>query len=427
MKEETGKKENQEQTKHVKVLNAADKEKEAKKRAAAKRKSERKERRESRRHRVIFKILDIFTSKIFKRILHYSCDTLKDVEGPYLLLANHNMEMDPIMVGIATKKQIYFVASEHIMRKGFKTWLLRFCFRPILITKGKNGTKSVMEIMKTMKRGNNVCLFAEGNRSFNGVTGDILPSTGKLAKAAGASLVTFRFEGGYLSQPRFSTSRRKGQIYGHLVNVYKPEQLKQMSEDEMNEAINRDLYEDAYKTQDEKMIPYEGKNLTEGIESTLFYCPSCKSFNSLKSTKDEVSCTCGFKASYNRFGYLECSDDVTRNMRDWDAEQQTALQQAMTDGTLPAFTDEVTVREIDNNHKICREESGTLTVDGKGVTFAGREYAFSDFDGIAIFSRNFMNAIVGAEERQFDIRGDIRFCALKYLYYYQMLRKESES
>lgn len=394
---------------------------------AKKRKKERKERRETRRHRRIFKILDIFTSRIFKRILHYSCDSLKDIEGPYLLLANHNMEMDPIMVGIATKKQIYFVASEHIMRKGFKTWLLRFCFRPILITKGKNGTKSVMEIMKTMRRGNNVCLFAEGNRSFNGVTGEILPSTGKLAKAAGASLVTFRFEGGYLSQPRFSTSRRKGQIYGHLVNVYKPEQLKKMSDDEMNAIINHDLYEDAYATQDEKMIPYEGKNLTEGIESTLFYCPSCKSFGTLTSKKDIVTCTCGFSASYDRYGYLNCSDDVKRNMRDWDAMQKEALTEAVQNGTAPAFSDEVTVREIANDHKVRRKESGTIFVDGNGVTFAGKQYSFHDFNGIAIFSRNFMNAIIGADEKQYDIRGDIRFCALKYLYYYQALRKESES
>ena len=94
------------------------------------------------------------------------------------------------------------------------------------------------------------------NCSFNGVTGEIPPATGKLAKAAGASLITYRFEGGFLSQPRFSVKARKGKITGHLVHIYKPEELKTMSDEQMNEAIKRDLYEDAYAVQDEKMIPY---------------------------------------------------------------------------------------------------------------------------------------------------------------------------
>lgn len=395
-------------------------------RAAEKRKKERKERREMRRHRRVFAFLHATMSGIFIRKTGFQYDSIADVEGPYLLLSNHNMEMDPILVGIATKKQLYFVASEHIMRKGFKTWLLRHFFRPIIHTKGKTGTKSVMEIMKTLKKGCNVGLFAEGNRSFNGLTGDILPSTGKLAKAAGASLVTFRMEGGYLSQPRFSTSRRKGRIYGHLVHVYKPDELKAMTDDEMNEAICRDLYEDAYAVQDEKMIPYEGKNLTEGIESTLFYCPQCKCFSTLKSTKDEVRCTCGFYAVYNRFGYLECSDGVTRNMRDWDAEQHEMLRRAVAGGTLQPFCDEVEVRAIGQDHKAGEKLSGTVTMDASGAAWNGKRIPFSELAGLAVYSRNCINLIYGEQEQQYDIRGNTGFCALKYLYLYQEMRKESE-
>ena len=393
----------------------------------AKKKAERQERREVRRHRRAWAFFKLTLTKYFVRKFRYSYDSLKEVEGPYLLLANHNMELDPALVGIAAGKQIYFVASEHIMRKGLGTWFLRTFFRPIIHTKGKTGTKSVMAIIKALKKGYNVCLFAEGNRSFNGVTGDILPSTGKLARAAGASLVTFRIEGGYLTQPRFSTSYRKGKTYGHLVHVYKPDELKKMSDDEMNEAINRDLHEDAYKTQETDRVAYKGKNLTLGIESTLFWCPACKKFETLKSTPDEVRCSaCGFTASYDEYGYLNCSDGVTRNMRDWDREQKEFLIGQFRDGTFGGFTDQVTVRIIGADHKAGEVMNGELRATTEGVTFAGKHYKRGYISGLAVYSRNNINTLFGPEEVQYDLRGDLGFNALKYYYLYQET-KETES
>ena len=430
----------------------------AKKAAAkAKKKAERQERREVRRHKFAWAFFKLTLTRYFIRKFRYSYDSLKEVEGPYLVLANHNMELDPALVGIAAGRQIYFVASEHIMRKGLGTWFLRTFFRPIIHTKGKTGAKSVMAIIKALKKGHNVCLFAEGNRSFSGVTGEILPATGKLARAAGASLVTFRIEGGYLTQPRFSTSYRKGKTYGHLVHVYKPEELRAMSDNEMNEAINRDLFEDAYAVQDEKMIPYKGKDLTKGIESTLFYCPACHGFNTLSSmsrkeklstgtpgqgsaaladAKDLVRCACGFEATYNVYGYLECSDGVTRNMRDWDREQHEALMEAVENGTLPAFRDRVTIRPIDTNHRAGNGTEYLLTVENGNITLAEeagsaapavKPIPLADIAGLAIYSRNHINVIYGADEQQYDVRGDIGFNALKYMYLRQMYLKETES
>ena len=394
----------------------------------SKKKAERRERRALRRHRRFWVLMRILLSRYFIRKFGYEYDSLADIEGPYLLLANHNMELDPALVGIATHKHVYFVASEHIMRKGLGTWFLRTFFRPIIHTKGKTGTKSVMAIIKTLKKGQNVCLFAEGNRSFNGVTGDILPSTGKLAKAAGASLVTFRIEGGFLTQPRFSTSRRKGKTYGHLVHVYKPEELKKMSDDEMNETINRDLYEDAYAVQAEKMIPYKGKNLTLGIESTLFWCPACKKMETLTSTSDEVRCgACGFSASYDEYGYLNCSDGVKRNMRDWDREQKDFLIGQFRDGTFEGFTDPVTVRIIGADHKAGEVMNGELRATTEGVTFAGKHYKRGYISGLAVYSRNYINTLFGPEEVQYDLRGDRGFNALKYYYLYQETGKETDS
>ena len=141
-----------------------------------------------------------------------------------------------------------------------------------------------------------MALFAEGNRSFDGVTGPIAEATGKMAKAAGVPVVTFRFEGGFLTQPRFSTDVRKGRMYGRLVHVYSREELAAMSEEDVNKAIAADLHEDAYEAQKRERITYKGKKkkLAYGLESTLCRCIRCGEFGTLRSDRDTIRCDrCG--------------------------------------------------------------------------------------------------------------------------------------
>ena len=90
-----------------------------------------------------------------------------------LVVANHNMDYDPILVSMAFDDHLYFVASEHVFRWGLLSRLLVWAFAPIARMKGTADAQSAMQILRTLRKGRNVCLFAEGNRSFNGVTGPI--------------------------------------------------------------------------------------------------------------------------------------------------------------------------------------------------------------------------------------------------------------
>ena len=137
---------------------------------------------ELRRHQMVFKVLMPFIHILTKAKFNYEYDSLKEIEGPYLLLANHNMELDPVLVGEAVGKQIYFVASEHLMRKGFVTKLLMHFVKPIIHMKGRQGAKTVKQMLRTLQEGHKVCIFPEGNRSFNGVTMDMEASIAKVAK-----------------------------------------------------------------------------------------------------------------------------------------------------------------------------------------------------------------------------------------------------
>ncbi|MBP5410352.1 MAG: 1-acyl-sn-glycerol-3-phosphate acyltransferase [Lachnospiraceae bacterium] len=397
-----------------------DRAKEQKAREKERKKKERAERRALRRYRIAFAFFRLIMTPFIKLKFRYRYDSLKKIKGPYLLLANHNMEMDPILLGIAAGRQAFFVASEHITRKGFGTWFLMRYFHPILHRKGKDGARSVMTILKTLRSGSSVALFPEGNRSFDGVTCPIPEATGKMAKHAGVPVITYRFEGGYLSQPRFSLTLRKGRVTGHLVRIYQPEELKAMTDEEVIAVIAGDLREDAYETQEREKIAYKGRKLARGIESTLYRCPKCGKFGTLVSDDTSVRCDCGYDAEYDVYGYLG-----EETMRDLNASQREALRQRLWDAMKQEadagelFRDTVTVRRIGADHEVLWEREGTISADCGGVHITGEQGERIDVHELAVYSRNAIAAHCTEELIAYDVRGDERFCALKYLHLHE--------
>ena len=371
-------------------------------------------------HRIVFRIGHFLAVPYLKLKFRYTYDALPQKIGPYLLLANHNTDFDPLFVGAACGSQVYFVATEKILRMGALSSLVMALFRPIIHYKGKTGISSVKEILNKLREGKSVALFPEGNRSFNGLTGKFLSSTGKMAKRSGASLVTYRLHGGYFTSPRWSATLRKGRIRGELVHIYTPEMLKAMSEQEVNEAIRKDLYVDAYQEQQQELTSFRGKELALGLESTLFRCPSCGSISTLSSEDDRLKCSCcGFSAVYDVYGYLHDHNGRQWTVTELDRLQREAVQSlAGYDPELLLFSDRVLVENIGSSHEVLSSEPMLLKAYSDRLMFQDMTVFLADITGMAINQRNLL-IIHTKDSRHFELSGDISFSALKYLYLYQ--------
>lgn len=377
-----------------------------------------------KRHQMVFKILTPIIKPFVKWKFNYSYDDLSKIEGPYLLLVNHNMELDPALVGVSVGHQIYFVASEHIMRKGLGTWAIKKFFDPIIHLKGRQGINTVKQMMKTLRDGKSLCIFPEGDRSFNGLTRPILPSIAKVARRSGAKLVTYRIEGGYFTQPRWSLSLRKGRMRGRLIKEYSVEALKSMTNEQVNDAICRDLFEDAYETQRKERIPYRGKHLALGMESTLFVCPKCKRIGTLTTNDNRLLCDCGFFADYDVYGDLKASTGEMYTITGLDQMQLAYLRMlaGKADKDTAIFSDDVTVYQINNNHEIMMTQAGKLEAYTHYFKYCENTWHFDDMEGMAIYSRNSMTIHLKGKEGHFEIKSNESFCALKYLYLYEINR-----
>ena len=87
----------------------------------------------------------------------YRAEKPKNLPDTYLVLANHCTDWDPLFVGAAFDRQMYFVASEHIARWGFAYKLISEFLAPIMRYKGSVAAVTVVETLRKIKAGGNVC------------------------------------------------------------------------------------------------------------------------------------------------------------------------------------------------------------------------------------------------------------------------------
>lgn len=270
---------------------------------------------------------------------------------PCIILANHNCNFDPIFMALSFNFPIYFVASDQIFRLGWVSSLLKYLVAPIPILKAKVDTETIRTMISTARAGGSIGLFPEGNRSYNGATGYIPPSTAKLLKMMGVRTVLYKIEGGYLSTPRWADHERKGKMSGHVVRTLSKEDLAALSVDEINKILNETLYENAYDTQAKHPVAYKGKDLAQSLERVLFLCPACYGLATACSGKDTYTCSCGYSVRCNEFGSFESNGSsekpIFSDVLEWDSwQREMVAEMVLRDDPLvyptakPLFFDE---------------------------------------------------------------------------------------
>ena len=336
---------------------------------------EKKKQRLLRRHRWLWThCLPIV--RLFLR-LHYGpfdFPPAPELEGGYIVLPNHSCGGDQFFVAFSfIKKHMYFVASEHAFRKKLLGAVMRFATGPISRTKGTVAASAVLSLLRWLRQGVPICIFPEGNRTWNGRTNPLHPTTAKLIRSAGVPVLTYRIEGGYLTDPRWSKSLRRGVLRGDVVRIYQPEELKKMTPAEIEAAISKDLWVDTDESQRREKIPYRGKKRAEGLEEALFLCPKCSGAGTLRGVGNDFVCSCGLRVTYNEYGFFD-GDAPFRSVAEWDDWQQEELRRRAKAGEA-VFTDEgAELWQIGEDHTSRLLEKGAIRLDKDALSIGNRRF-----------------------------------------------------
>ncbi|MCL2276996.1 MAG: 1-acyl-sn-glycerol-3-phosphate acyltransferase [Treponema sp.] len=380
-----------------------------------------------KRHDFFYALLRTVFKRYLTRNFNFQYDKLECSSAPYIVAANHVSNWDPILIGLSFKKPMYYVASDHLLRKA-KGRFIQYAISPIPRMKTANETQTVITIFKRLKEKLNICVFVEGTTTFDGVTGEIQPSIGKLVKRAGVTLLTYKFSGTFFTSPRWARFHKKGITQGRLVNTYSPEKIALMSEDEIYNAIKNDIYVNAYNDQERNPAAFKGKKRAEYLETILYCCPECKQIGTLKSRGDTVFCSrleCGFKVHYNERCYFEFPDGnpapykTITDWIKWEREELDDLVKKTKDCNTALFSDEdqeliETVKSKENiavaKGKLCLYKDRLSFTDKSGSLY---EFFIKDIIDIGVITRKTL--IFAAPNKVYEVHSKNQRSALKYM------------
>jgi 1-acyl-sn-glycerol-3-phosphate acyltransferase len=122
--------------------------------------------------------------------------------GPAILFANHQSYLDPILVGLSTRRHLCFLARKTLFCNRVFTWLIR-TLNAVPIDQEGVGRQGIQAILDQLRLGQAVAVFPEGERTPDGVTHALKPGLHLLIKRSAAPLVPVGVAGAFDAWPRF--------------------------------------------------------------------------------------------------------------------------------------------------------------------------------------------------------------------------------
>jgi 1-acyl-sn-glycerol-3-phosphate acyltransferase len=374
----------------------------------------------------VWRVLRVLAAPLLRKVFHYEYGRSQG-EGPLLVISNHTTDLDPFFVGSSFSGPLYYASDENVFCTGLVSKFLGAFFKPLELA---GGTKKTEALLDCLRAGNNVCLFAEGARSFSGLTGKIADSTGEfvcLAAETGAGLVIYRIHGGYFASPRWARKKRKGSIRGEPAACYSPAILKTMKAEEITAAIRKNIYEDAYETMKRHPEAYKSKIRAENLETCLYLCPSCGQIGKLHSKKDVFYCDCGFSARYDEYGALHGSspndrpvqeDVVFTSVRDWWFWQSEAME-SLARNKDPVCSDEDEILYEAKNRGLVRLTQGKLSIGRDGLHCGSFSFPLNEISALTISGQQTL--VLDAGGKRYELRNSTLRSAAKYLRSFEIL------
>ncbi|MFN0125602.1 MAG: lysophospholipid acyltransferase family protein [Verrucomicrobiales bacterium] len=145
-------------------------------------------------------------------------------EGPVLIVCNHVSFLDPPMVGISYRKEIWFLARKSLFR-GFGAWLYPR-LNVIPVDQEQPDMTGLKNIIRLLQKGESVLLFPEGSRSWDGSPQPGEPGVGLVIAKTRVPVQPLRIFGAHSVMPRGAGLPRLGRIrivVGHPITFTEEE------------------------------------------------------------------------------------------------------------------------------------------------------------------------------------------------------------
>ena len=176
---------------------------------------------------------------LFFRVRTYGRENVPD-KGAFVLVSNHQSYLDPIFCVGPLKRPSSFLARDSL----FTNWF----FGPLIssvdaipVKLGGADISAMRKVLDRLKKGEGVCLFPEGTRTYDGKIAPLKPGLGLLCRRGGAVIVPVVIDGAFECWPRHKKLISPGSIsvcYGKAITA---EQAKNMGDRKLAEVLTDTL------------------------------------------------------------------------------------------------------------------------------------------------------------------------------------------
>jgi 1-acyl-sn-glycerol-3-phosphate acyltransferase len=162
--------------------------------------------------------------------------------GGGLVLSNHQSNLDPVIVGLASDRRLNYVARETLLRFAPLRWLL-FSLDAIPIDREGTGLGGLKETLKRLRRGEMVLIFPEGTRTTNGDVRPLKPGFCAIARRAGVPLVPVAMDGSFDAWPRQRLLPGRSVIHVCFGEPIAPSEIELLTDDQLVQEVERRIRE----------------------------------------------------------------------------------------------------------------------------------------------------------------------------------------
>jgi 1-acyl-sn-glycerol-3-phosphate acyltransferase len=139
-------------------------------------------------------------AKLGFRLRTYGRENLIE-DGPAILASNHASYLDPPLVGVSCRKDVYFLARKSLFKRPVVGPILAQ-LNTVPVDRDRGDVGAIRAMIKLLKSGNRVLVFPEGTRSKDGNLQPARAGVGLLIAKSLAPVVPVRVFGSHAALPR---------------------------------------------------------------------------------------------------------------------------------------------------------------------------------------------------------------------------------
>ena len=284
----------------------------------------------------------------------YADDITKYRGQSYVVVSNHASRMDYVFTAPAFLPDTFnFVVGYNEFFRSHLAMILRM----MQVVPKKNFVHqpyAIRQIIKIIRAGGRIIILPEGMSSISGANQPCATGSGHLLKNLGVPVLYTKISGGYLTAPKFNLTDRIGRVDVVAGVLFTPEQLKEMTPDEIQRELDEKLYHDDYEWNKTARVKFDGKGrMAENMHQLLFWCPKCGGELTMESCGDSIRCK-------------KCGNGGREHVKEQVREPGYKLTEHVKIGELPKYR----YLKKEDTSEIVGE--GELTLDAEGLHFDGR-------------------------------------------------------